>query len=564
MEVNFVFYNKNGKKLSGYLDESIKVIKDPAEAKSINIIISNTDLVKPVIWAKEIDFYLNNSEDDVKTKAENVLKLFKIQYIRYLFATDIIKTKDISNTLLVIGTDDELTQIESIEDKDLFNIKFAHPDEIEAITGVIGEFIVVFNNKTTAKFDQILWFSAEEDAIKAGVIDPYREGVAYAWAKVHNNLMNGYEYKKILAYDTDICLYHEKKSDVCGICADICPEEAITKDKENKHLIINDIKCSGCGGCVSICPAGALDFTETGRGAFYKMSKLFMDHIALIIPEPVGLDELRDVTLKKGVLPFIIGGRKFLDEAHFITLIQESSHQVILYNNELSKGTEDAINIINQIFRSKYKKDGVLVATDKDELKEAISAAEKIDGSFFDIPNELFMTKREIFTKRLKFIVGEEDLGTIKTGKYVKYAEVKVDQTKCTLCLSCAGGCSVNALYPNKSDNSLRFKPYLCADCGYCKEVCPEDCITIIEGEIQLNPSFFEEKILAKDELFRCIECGKPFAPSKSIKKVAELFISIFGEDDPRVKTLYCCPDCKPKVMLKMQIEERKKYELKH
>lgn len=108
----------------------------------------------------------------------------------------------------------------------------------------------------------------------------------------------------------------------------------------------------------------------------------------------------------------------------------------------------------------------------------------------------------------------------------------------------------MEALKPFESDNTLRLNPSICTMCGYCVEICPEDCMDVSKDVIYLNKSWFVYRVLAKDELFRCIVCGKPFAPSKSIKAIAERMIKIWGEDDPRVKTLYCCPDCKPKVML--------------
>lgn len=41
----------------------------------------------------------------------------------------------------------------------------------------------------------------------------------------------------------------------CGICADVCPENAI---KINGHADVNSELCTGCGKCVSECPNGAV------------------------------------------------------------------------------------------------------------------------------------------------------------------------------------------------------------------------------------------------------------------------------------------------------------------
>ena len=43
----------------------------------------------------------------------------------------------------------------------------------------------------------------------------------------------------------------------CGICADICPFEAITVSKD-ASAVIEQSKCNRCGLCVSVCPTGII------------------------------------------------------------------------------------------------------------------------------------------------------------------------------------------------------------------------------------------------------------------------------------------------------------------
>lgn len=42
----------------------------------------------------------------------------------------------------------------------------------------------------------------------------------------------------------------------CGICQDVCPEQAIKK--LNGYLILDPETCTGCGSCVDACPEEAL------------------------------------------------------------------------------------------------------------------------------------------------------------------------------------------------------------------------------------------------------------------------------------------------------------------
>ncbi len=76
-------------------------------------------------------------------------------------------------------------------------------------------------------------------------------------------------------------------------------------------------------------------------------------------------------------------------------------------------------------------------------------------------------------------------------------------------------------------------------------------------GQIELKPEYFDYKILAKDTLFKCIECGKEFATTKSIMKIANFMQEKFGDDPHKIKTLYCCSDCKAKIMIQKQLQSQ-------
>ena len=78
---------------------------------------------------------------------------------------------------------------------------------------------------------------------------------------------------------------------------------------------------------------------------------------------------------------------------------------------------------------------------------------------------------------------------------------------------------------------------------------------------INLEPVWFKESILAKDELFACVECNKEFATTKSIEKIAAMMGPLFAKDPVKERTLYCCADCKPKIMMQSHYDQRQKAE---
>ncbi len=49
----------------------------------------------------------------------------------------------------------------------------------------------------------------------------------------------------------------------CGICLDVCPEEAIDMPRSAGYPESVEGKCVGCQECVTECPFEALEVTET-------------------------------------------------------------------------------------------------------------------------------------------------------------------------------------------------------------------------------------------------------------------------------------------------------------
>jgi ferredoxin len=66
---------------------------------------------------------------------------------------------------------------------------------------------------------------------------------------------NGYgRFPKITAViDLERCMN-------CGMCIDICPEQAIDM---NPIMVVDSSKCTGCGSCIDECPNEAVSLSET-------------------------------------------------------------------------------------------------------------------------------------------------------------------------------------------------------------------------------------------------------------------------------------------------------------
>lgn len=541
------------------LQDHIEVVKTPLLGEQC--LVTNHPDVPSHLVAPEIDFYLQHSQDSLLDKALNASTLFEARALCYDFSQDSDFSQEVGKNILLVGEEEALSDLKQALKAKGFAVLVVHPSEVAMIEGHLGALHVTLRQGDElheVDADQMVWFEAPEFALRqSGVLSPEKDEIESIVAAIEAKT-GTHTYKNFITYDPSICQYHERREEICGKCAEVCPTVAIVKLDDTKHLQFSHIDCHGCGGCISVCPSGAVEYAQMPRRAFYEIAKLYQDKTVVIVPRKMALEDLH-VSLPANVLPLAIEGEKFLHEAHLLTLLQESGSTVVFYTDFMSKGSGDAISILNQAYEKIYGVKAVHVAMNETELTQALQEAGPVEGTRHGIQED-GLRKREIFSARLAWAVGEGDYGTIQAGEHVRYGTININEEACTLCLSCVGACNVRALTAHTSDNSLRFDASICTSCGYCEATCPEkDCLSMGRGEIALNKGWFGQRIMAKDTLFECVKCGKPFATSKSVNRIAAIMAPLFAGNDTKLKSLYCCGDCKPKVMFEDYLKEREK-----
>lgn len=547
----FIYYSPEG--LDFPLSDQIFVASDNNFIQNQKFLISNSKDINSELVSQEVDFYIKNSQDNISDKIKNVLKLYELSATKYDFAQDIFYSQELNNTLLLItNSKDEYQEFVSKIDASDFELYTIDATILKNISGHIGDLAVTVDNEgkdTILNVSQVVWFNSSAIKSRSGVYDINSSCIDEVLEVLKSNIISSYKYKKFTTYNETICQYNERRVEICSKCEDICPSIAITKDDEKRKLTFSQIDCVDCGKCISVCPSGSLDNASINKTSFFEISKFYTNKHPLIIVSKGDVSFL-DIPLKQNVFPLIIESQ-FLDEATFLTLLQLSGSQIAFYSDFTFESTNEIILMLNNIYQKKFNKDAILVANNLEELKNVLEKVSYVENSYFNF-NQNGLKKREIFSTRLQKIVENDNLGVIATGTHVHYGTVKVNEANCTLCLSCVGACNVDALFANESDFTLRVNPSLCTACGYCEVSCPEkDCLTIVKDEIELQPLWFKENILAKDKLFACVECGKEFATTKAIEKIASMMAPIFAKvSETKKRTLYCCEDCKAKLMI--------------
>ncbi|EPP1197140.1 4Fe-4S dicluster domain-containing protein [Campylobacter upsaliensis] len=529
-------------------DDKITLLEKPLNEE---VLITNDKSQKAEIYAPEINFYLRNSQDSILEKSKLVLKLYEMRLSAYENGLDFENTKEISNRILIIADKDETR--ESVLKEAGFKVISLDESEVLSVFGSAGELCAVVKNKdeeVELDFDILLYEKERQDFKRqSGCYDlanfkDERELLSFLQSKSPN-----YHFKTFITYNSSVCQYHKRRSEHCAKCAEICPTTAILKDDEERILEFSQIDCLGCGGCVSVCPSGSLDYAPMNRDSFFKMLDFVEGSKICIIPKKMPLEHL-NLRLGEGVLPFMIEGEKWLSNLHFLSLLQASGANLVFYTDFVSRGSAEAIGLLNAVFERKFGKKAVFVASDEKELENALTKLEFIEGLNFSFHNHT-QTNRENFAVRLRHLIGDEDLGVVESGEWLRYGDLRLNVDTCTLCLACVGACNVGALVADSKENALKFNPSLCTTCGYCEASCAEkNTLKLERSGLRLEKSYFDFRTLAKDKLFACVECGKEFATKKAVEKIASLMRDKFANDEAKLKSLYCCAECKAKVML--------------
>lgn len=529
-------------------DDKITLLEKPLNEE---VLITNDKSQKAEIYAPEINFYLKNSKDSILEKNKVVLKLYEMRLSAYENGLDFENTKQISNRILIIASKNEAR--ESVLKEAGFKVISLDESEVLSVFGSAGELCAVVKNKdeeVELDFDILLYEKERQDFKRqSGCYDlanfkDERELLSFLQSKSPN-----YHFKTFITYNSSVCQYHKRRSEHCAKCAEICPTTAILKDDEERILEFSQIDCLGCGGCVSVCPSGSLDYAPMNRDSFFKMLDFVEGSKICIIPKKMPLEHL-NLRLGEGVLPFMIEGEKWLSNLHFLSLLQASGANLVFYTDFVSRGSAEAIGLLNAVFERKFGKKAVLVAKDEKELESALKELEFIEGLNFSFHNNT-PTNRENFAVRLRHLIDDENLGVVESGEWLRYGDLRLNVDTCTLCLACVGACNVGALIADSKENALKFNPSLCTTCGYCEASCAEkDTLKLERSGLRLEKSYFDFRTLTKDELFACVECGKEFATKKAVEKIASLMRDKFANDEAKLKSLYCCADCKAKVML--------------
>lgn len=511
-----------------------------------SFLISNDKALKAEIYAPELSLFMKKSTAKPLNKAKMLSLLYEARNIAFEHSKQQEFSKKVGKNVLIIGENrPQLKQ--SLENE---GFKVIHLERIDFIYGAAGELCAVID-EGEVELDFALFTSPEPWALRQSGCFDISILSDDEVLDILCHLSPIYSYKNYIFYESDACLHRHRRVDICAKCAEVCPRVAILKNDEAKELEFSAIDCIACGACVSACPSSSIDNAILPRSAFAKIAKIYRGYVPLVCLENSNIN----ITLCENILPFVLPNSSMLDFEHLLSLVLGSCGEIILHFDKLSTKSLEDIKLANEIFLKAFGKEMIYISNSDEELQKIQILEFNKNLEFYDFSE--FGKKYELIADKLEFIASKYEIGEFEPSDSYPHGKIEINEDKCTLCASCVGACNTGALIADTANNAISFNESLCVGCEYCVQSCAEsDTIFLKKGKIKLDKAFFSPRELARDELFACVECGKEFATKKSVERVASMLSGAFGGDEMKLKSLYCCSDCKAKLALMAQIKK--------
>ena len=135
------------------------------------------------------------------------------------------------------------------------------------------------------------------------------------------------------------------------------------------------------------------------------------------------------------------------------------------------------------------------------------------------------------------------------------FGEIRVDQSRCTMCMACVGACPESALMDGVDVPLLKFLERNCVQCGLCESTCPEEAIAL-SARLLLTPAAREARVLNETQPFHCVSCSKPFGTRQMVEAMTGRLAghSMFAGGEA-LRRLQMCADCRVVDMMKSKDE---------
>lgn len=435
------------------------------------------------------------------------------------------------------------------------------------VEGALGQFLVNLSGQQI-KADLVLDLSPKpllSMALKPpGYLDyGHSEAELIEAKKELHDLVGTFDKPKYFDYKESLCAHGVSGQKGCTRCIDACPAEAITS-LINK-IAVDPFRCQGGGICTTVCPSGAISYAyPKPRDLLTHVRTLILTYLTEITridgkttaPDLLFVSE-SEQTQAEQMLPaaLVISVEEVASVGPEIWLsaLAWGARSVRLFNLDgIPDTAENALSLHLEMAQKTltgmaYPANCISVITDQSELMTTRSLTQKKTASHAPLGD-----KRQAFFMALDHLSAQADETFIEANQEIAlpqgaiFGEAIIDQSKCTLCMSCVSACPGNALQDGRELPQVSLVEDKCLQCGVCVSTCPEDAMSIaprllLDSKLRKKP-----RVLHQDQPFCCIRCGIAFATNAGISTIMLKLAShpMFAEERARSR-LKMCDDCK-------------------
>ena len=259
-----------------------------------------------------------------------------------------------------------------------------------------------------------------------------------------------------LTCDKDTCVY-------CGLCAKVCPADALKVDRKEKVWEVDKETCVKCGACVDKCPKKCL---AIGAAADDKAEEAAKDAPADADDEKLmcNLDECIYCGLcaKNCPCDALEVDRK--------AKTWKVDHELCVKCEACLEKCPKKCLTIGAAAEEAEEKDEK--AEDKAEAKEEAKAEDKAEAKAED--------NGEAEVEEKEDAKAEEKADDKKQEKHSDKSIPVVDEEKCIYCNACANECPSEAISAEMDD--WKVDEDKCIGCAACIDVCPAEALEMKEA----------------------------------------------------------------------------------